>query len=199
MFFKHPYYGVPLSEPTVNEPHWCSEKQHTTRLCQKMLMIPEKKPEPRKVKPPESKLFVVRRVDEKLIGRTPSSEPDVPFINRSCCGRRVLKSPWYKSTSHLDTISSLLRRKPHIVRPIHSASLDSDIDTDWCSTDRMRKERSCDFAQSIDNLHHLRDFEYSRSLSPDVKVYWANHQSEMCTVCELYQQYFGECYPRHSI
>ena len=53
----------------------------------------------------EGEDFKVEKVDEKLIGRQPSSECSLPFLGFN----QSLKSrPWYKSTSQLDTISSLV-------------------------------------------------------------------------------------------
>ncbi len=148
----------------------------------------------------ERKAFVVRHVDDKLIGRKPSSEPEPPlFHNQTCCGRRALfKSPFHKSTSHLDTISSLLRRKPHIVRPLHSNSLEADIDTDWCSDSHGKCQTNISYEPYYNHVHGSCDEWDSRQI-PDVKVYWTSHQPDMCAVCQLYQQYFGEFYPRHSV
>lgn len=79
-----------------------------------------------------------------------------------------------------------------------------DIETGWCASAESgyHKFRADDDSLSSPGdtpRFHKESQEQGPSSSPDIKVYWANHQPEMCTVCQLYQQYFGEHYPRHSI
>ena len=199
--FQHPDYGIPHTDPPTTC-DWPAMNETTQRLCQRVKSTADcwnrRSLEQREKSAERKKIFVVRHVSDKLIGRTPASkpEPSLLFHNQNCCGRRMIHSPWSKSSSHLDTVSSLLRKKPHVVRSVHSIGMEPEIDP-WCSTDRSyRKCESGDLIASSSSRKQEYD-EYQSS--PDIKVYWNNHQPDMCTVCQLYQQYFGQFYPRHSI
>ena len=99
---KHPHCKITWHNPQLSQINcWFQNEQRASyRPCERMLISQNSK-----ITPPKKTNFVVRKVDEKLIGRQPSSECSLPFLGFN----QSLKSrPWYKSTSQLDTISSLV-------------------------------------------------------------------------------------------
>ena len=83
------------------------------------MAISRSEPQP-KLKPINRQIFCVRHVDDRLISRTPSSDPGFQNTNHSMTTTpnfpkiRSVKLPLCRSTSHMDTVSSLLRRKSRI-------------------------------------------------------------------------------------
>ena len=171
-----------------------------------------------KIQPIKRQIFCVRHVDDKLIGRTPSSEPcphSIAHTHNFTTGRA--KSPWYRSTSQMETVSSLLRRKPKIIRCTHLWEPDQDTKCGWCLSDQYQTSDASTL--TVDTLqprqgHHSNYWEsedvqfptqqaaneglYS-SQKRDTDNYWINHNSEICTLCQLYYEYFGQYYPMHTV
>jgi len=99
---KRPQCKVTWHNPQLNQINcWFRNEQRASyRPCERMLISLNSK-----ITPPKKTNFVVRKVDEKLISRQPSSECSLPFLGFN---QNLKSRPWYKSTSQLDTISSLV-------------------------------------------------------------------------------------------
>ncbi len=212
---KHPDYQAALHEPTLNATsHW-SESAYPIRKCQRMAISRNDAP---KIQPIKRQIFCVRRVDDNLIGRTPSSEPYLHNANSSSRTQNFTpgrpKSPWYRSTSQMETVSSLLRRKPKIIRCTHLWEPDQESKCGWCLSDQY--QRSDASTSTVDTLQHQgnrpnywesEDLHFPHqqdandmqsSQKRDTDNYWVNHNSDICTLCQLYYEYFGQHYPMHT-
>ena len=105
-FLKHPEYEISCHNPKMSEIyHWSrNELRSARRPCERMLL---NSPCSKIIAPPKQENFVVRKVDGKLINRQPSLETSLPCFHGNY--KQTLKSrPWYRSTSQLDTVSSLV-------------------------------------------------------------------------------------------
>lgn len=177
--------------------------------------------EPPKLKPIKRQMFCVRRVDDGLIGRTPSGQPSFHNVDHatdtpSCARARRAKSPVHRSNSRMDTVSSLLRQKPKMNQTVYVWEPGYEIKTGWglqdhyqpsdspspSSFDRLscegRRRMGWEFEDSKFN-HHQDLRELHSSKKRDTDNYWINHNSEICTLCTLYYEYFGRRYPMHTI
>ena len=191
--------------------HYACKRDLPPRPCQRMAVSSRKSP----AHSPKRQPFVVRHVDDKLIGRTPSGTANGPHaLDHGYTLGRTLK-PWqtslHRSTSQVDTHSSLLRRRSRINKPVTRLVFPEESGSDWCISD-SRSDRftgesryrhssrppqvppiSCCLEdpdqQSVDTTG-VGDFQCS------CRNY---HDSLLCTVCQLYQQYFGQSYPRHRL
>lgn len=190
--------------------HW-SENPNPLRSCQKMAISRAETP---KVKPTKRQIFCVRHVDDKLIGRTPSSDPpnSVGQWSKTNPGRLV-KAPWYRSTSQMETVSSLLRRKPKVIRSTSLWEPEYETKCAWCIPDECQSDtdsitetlhshqsrRPSNWESDESQCTHRCDGNFLQSPSNgDAENYWGSHNSEICTLCQLYYEYFGQYYPMHT-
>lgn len=171
-----------------------------------------------KIKPINRKIFCVRHVDDKLIGRMPSADPSpisAEYTPRSSffTPAHTVKSPWFRSTFQMETVASLLRRKPKIIHSL--AGPDRDEKCGWYSYDQCQSAGSPSTTEIL-QPHHRRhsltrettvdsqyayqqnEYELDSSEKRDVDTHWVNHNSEICTLCQLYYEYFGQYYPMHT-
>lgn len=167
-------------------------------------------------------IFCVRHVDDKLISRTPSADPFFQNADHMAArtlnfsADRTVKSPLCRSTSHMDTVSSLLRRKPKISQSFYLWEPESEIKYGWGLLDQDQTSESPSQASTFETLQshrsrHPADREYEDARfsstqqdaahfpqKRDSNNYWVNHNSEICTLCNLYYEYFGQYYPMHT-
>jgi hypothetical protein len=179
------------------------------------MAISRSEPQP-KIKPIKRQIFCVRHVDDKLISRTPSSDPCFQNTNHSMTTTpnfpkiRSVKLPLCRTTSHMDTVSSLLRRKPRISQSFYLWEPENEKKYGWGLPDQYQTSESPSQTSTFEGHHHPADWEYENvhfspsqdgaqfSRKRDSSSYWVNHNSEICTLCNLYYEYFGQYYPIHT-
>ncbi|XP_032778289.2 uncharacterized protein LOC116917043 [Daphnia magna] len=212
---ENPHYEAPLHESSFAT-HW-SEMAYPLRPCQRMAIS---RPEPSRLnKPVKRQIFCVRRVDNGLIGRTPSVQPPFHNVDRvtatsNYVATRRAPSPMQRSNSHMDTVSSLLRRKPKINQGINEYEPEYEKKYGWGLQDQSQPSDttspstfdrlSCEGRRRMGwevedtDFSHQQDFSESHpSQKRDANNYYINHNSEICTLCTLYYEYFGRHYPMH--
>jgi len=170
-------------------------REMTPRPCQRMLIKNDQCQNKGHENESKRELFLVRHVDDKLIGRSPCAEPEIPTIlDRGYTMARTLRSPCHHSTSQLDTVSSLMHRSPKIP---HTSKVFCKGHCDWCSVihhnplkenESRLQETFTDYSEEPTEIHCPAESYSCCKL---------HHYSELCTICQLYRQYFGMPYPRH--
>lgn len=208
-----PYNPPHYDEPTLTFPSHLTEKTYPLRTCQRVAMS---KAEPPRIKPPKRKIFCVRHVDDHLIGRQPSfdippTELDSKSKRPASLSPRKVKPFWMKNTFQMDTVSSILRQKPKIVK--NTNEFEYDEKSGWYTYDHFepssasvaddsytpRKHRqSIDFGPKIP-IYSTRQIENNSTFfqKHDSATHYDHHDSEICTLCQLYYDYFGLYYPMH--
>ena len=179
------------------------------------MAISRSEPQP-KLKPINRQIFCVRHVDDRLISRTPSSDPGFQNTNHSMTTTpnfpkiRSVKLPLCRSTSHMDTVSSLLRRKSRISQSFYLWEPENEKKYGWELPEQYQTIESPSQTSTFEGHHHPVDWEYENvhfspsqdgarfSQKRDSSNYWVNHNSEICTLCNLYYEYFGQYYPMHT-
>jgi hypothetical protein len=118
----------------------------------------------------------------------------------------------------MDTVSSLLRRKPRISQSFYLWEPESENKYGWGLPEQYQTSESPSQTSTFETLQsrkgrHPVDWEYEDvHFSPsqqdvnepqfshkrDSNNYWVNHNSDICTLCNLYYEYFGQYYPMHT-
>lgn len=182
------------------------------RTCQRLAIC---RKEPPTIKQAKRKIFCVRHVDDKLIARVPSADPspiDIDYTPRSPCYRaaRSIESPWYRNTFQMETVSSLLRQKPKIIQS--SGRPRGETNCGWYTYDQHQTSPHAAESLQAHQQTHLKnreslDSQYAYQQDDndkyslekrEVDTHWIGHNSELCTLCQLYYDYFGICYPMHN-
>lgn len=112
----------------------------------------------------------------------------------------------------MDTVSSLLRKNPKVVR---SVKYEEDEDkSGWYTYDDSppASSRSSADGHNVEKKIQRTKVLESKNTSNDQHIendsenfhnhdslrYLNNHNPEICTLCQLYYEYFGQRYPMHS-
>lgn len=187
------------------------------------MAISRSEPQP-KIKPIKRQIFCVRHVDDKLICRTPSADPPSHYVDHKTAtlnfpAVRSVKSPLHRSTSHMETVSSLMRRKPKISQSFYLWEPESERKYGWGLPDQYQTSECPSQTSTFETLQSHKgrqptaDWEYEDghfshsqqdvneshfSQKRDSNNFWVNHNSEICTLCNLYYEYFGQYYPMHT-
>jgi len=170
-------------------------REMTPRPCQRMLIKDHQCRHKVNENEKKRELFLVRHVDDKLIGRTPSAEASTPTIlDRGYTMAGTLRSPWRQSTSQLDTVASLMRRSP---KAHPTSKVLHKRECDWCSAvhhSPIKSNKSRLVETCIDFSGGQTEVNCKPGSCSCCKLH---HYSESCTICQLYKQYFDVSYPRH--